>query len=891
MATSIFIGNTIERRGKRLVKTDGKDTIYFLLQDDGVPLGMKVKIEVKNYDLERRESDPYAEISCKVIEVLGNASDPDLAMKSLIVAYDLDKKFSEDAIEEATNFANLYTENLINEEIARGRRDLRELKTFTIDGVDAKDLDDAISIEVLDNGKRRLWVHIADVSHFVTEDTKLDTEALLRGNSTYLPGQVFPMLPTQLSNGICSLNPSEDRLCLSVAIVYDKNCKVITSKIFETVINSDLRADYKSIREYFEDFSDAELLPYQVEKLKKKLPEKYLNLVDELLACRKLYFELREKRMRQGSLDFSFTESKVIFDEDGKVADITARTQTWSEGLIEEFMIAANEAVATHARMKKIPILYRTHDEPEQELLIHFAPLARAQGVDITIPEHPSPKVIADWIEGIKELDVSEMLLTLLLRSLAKARYDAEPLGHFGLALKDYCHFTSPIRRYSDLFTHRAIKNHLAGLSNKNLKRNAQNIADHISQTEVISQYAERDAIKICMAEYMLDKIGEEYVGQITGFCSRGAFIRLANTVEGLAPFEQLGDFFEYDEKALVARGRNSRRVLKIGDEVCVRVAGTSVASASVDFDFVKGQLPGEKYFQKQKAFDYLFKDNNDGHLRRRFRKSGFEDELADEGIVVETLRRLSEEEKKTNQDVEENDFFKNIVDDVDTEIKVNPLKRKRRPYNRKPDDSIFAYGEEREFKYSEVYSRQGNFAPKSKVDRESKFNRDSKFAQEERFDRESKFAGRSKFEQKFKFDKQSKFDNKRSFEKSSKGKKFSKANSLTSGFEKKDKFKQNRNRKKGVYSDASRNYSADFAEFNNVDLSDEINREVKKLKSRSKRKFNSKSGSNSSKGRQSRSRDKFSSSSKFGFGDAKSAKLKNKFTRKNSRISNKKKK
>ncbi len=710
MRTTTFIGNTIERRGRRLVKTDGKERLYFLLKDDGVPLGMKVRVEVKDKDLELREEDPFVNIYCNVVEVLGNASDPDLALKSLIESYELDRAFSDEAIEMADNLALAYDENMINEEIANGRRDLRDLNTFTIDGLDAKDLDDAISIECLDDGKVRLWVHIADVSHFVEEGSSLDKEALDRGNSTYLPGQVFPMLPSKLSNGICSLNPDSDRLCLSVAIVYDRNYKVVSSKIFETVIRSDLRADYKGIREIFSKYKEAELLPYQIDEFKDELPEKYAKLADELLACRKLSFALRDKRLKQGSLDFSFTESKVIFDEDGKIVDIEPRSQTWSEEMIEEFMIAANEVVASHAKIKKIPILYRTHDEPEQELLLSFAPLARTQGISLTIPEHPSPKLISEWIEKIKGLEVSEMLLTLLLRSLAKARYDAEALGHFGLALKDYCHFTSPIRRYSDLFTHRAIKNHIAGQSNRNLKRIAQRVADHISKTEVNSQYAERDAVKICMAEFMLDKIGEKYVGKISGFCSRGAFVKLENTVEGLAPFEQLGDFFEYDEKSLVARGRNSRRVLKIGDEVLVKVDGASVASATVDFSFIKEQLPGEKYFGKKGAFDHLFKGAAETHLRRRFRKSGFDTADNEDVLVVEALRPKSEfYNTDTNKTGVEDDFeLRDILEDDGYKLGSKKLTSKRRPFNRRNDDEIFYYGGERESgKYRESYRRQ----------------------------------------------------------------------------------------------------------------------------------------------------------------------------------------
>lgn len=487
------------------------------------------------------------------------------------------------------------------------RRDLRNLLTLTIDGASAKDLDDAISLTVDDEGLRHLYVHIADVSHYVKADSQLDKEAYNRSNSFYLGETVLPMLPTALSNNLCSLQADTNKLTLTAELVFGERAKLVRSSIYESVIKSDLRATYEDIYAYFKEGELNE--PLQIADLSQddleKMPANYRKLADVICLAKQLANELRQKRIKHGSIMFEVPELEFSFNTEHEPVQANLHQITWANQLIEEFMIAANEVVAAYAKANNIPIAYRTHDKPEAMKFLAFLQLAKSLGANI-------PRSFYRGVQAIKPVDVNiflnsnkdhaaiRTLETLLLRSQAKACYKNKPEGHFGLALKDYCHFTSPIRRYSDLITHRALKNYWHGLSNKHLAKQLGQMCEHISEQERLAMTMERDVDAILSAKYMYKFIGERYTAQVSGIVAHGAFLSLPNAIEGFLPFRDLADHFVFMPEKMAALGLRTHKTLHLGDKIDVELARVDLETYLIDFVALDPYLGVKKPLQKE---------------------------------------------------------------------------------------------------------------------------------------------------------------------------------------------------------------------------------------------------------------------------------------------------
>lgn len=540
---------------------------------NGAVNGQKVVVRIVSYPEGRAAAEG------EVLEVLGHKDDPGVDILSVIRKHQLPETFPDEVTAEADQAPDAITE----EEIVRqGRRDLRDKIIVTIDGEDAKDLDDAVNVERLPNGNYRLGVHIADVGYYVRENSKLDQEAYNRGCSVYLVDRVIPMLPHRLSNGICSLNPQVDRLTLSCEMEFNEHMKVVKHDIFTSVIKTKERMTYTNVRKILEG-EDAELM------------ERYKDLVEVFRTMKELALKLRANRMRRGAVDFDFDEAKVIVDDDGKAVDIVKRDRTIAEQIIEEFMLAANETVAEHFHWLKVPFLYRIHEDPDPEKLQNFMAFAANFGYQIKgrgNSIHPRAlQTLLEDIEGTKEQTV---LSTMMLRSMKQAKYDAESTGHFGLAAEYYSHFTSPIRRYPDLVIHRVIREvlenggALTAERQEYLTARMPDIAQQSSERERVAVDAERDTEQMKKAEYMLDKVGEEFEGIISSVTSFGMFIELDNTVEGLTRLSALtDDYYHFDEQHMALIGERTSKVFRIGDEVKVRVARVNIEDYTIDFELV----------------------------------------------------------------------------------------------------------------------------------------------------------------------------------------------------------------------------------------------------------------------------------------------------------------
>jgi ribonuclease R len=545
----------------------------------GAVTGQKVVVRIVKYPDARS-----AAIEGEVIEILGHKDDPGVDILSIIRKHGLPEGFPPDVMEEAERVPDR-----ISEEDLAGRRDLRDRVIVTIDGEDAKDLDDAVEVVRLPNGHYRLGVHIADVGFYVKEHSALDREAYNRGCSVYLVDRVIPMLPHRLSNGICSLNPQVDRLTLSCEMVFDENVRLVSHEIYPSVIRTKERMTYTNVRKILVD-QDPEVM------------ERYRDLVDMFRLMEELAMKLRGRRMARGAIDFDFPEAKVIVDGNGKPVDIVKRDRSIAERIIEEFMLAANETVAEHFHWLKVPFLYRVHEDPDQEKMFRFIEFAanfgyvvRGRGNKV----HPrSLQTLLEEIEGTREETV---LSTMMLRSMKQARYDAESLGHFGLAAEFYTHFTSPIRRYPDLVIHRIIREVITGggLSDQRLEQLAarmEDIARQSSERERVAVEAERETEALKKAEFMLDKIGEEFDGIISSVTSFGMFVELDNTVEGLIRLSDLDDdFYHFDERHMILVGERTSNIYRIGDEVRVRVARVNVDERNIDFELVDVKERKEK--------------------------------------------------------------------------------------------------------------------------------------------------------------------------------------------------------------------------------------------------------------------------------------------------------
>lgn len=509
----------------------------------------------------------------EVIKILGHKNDPGVDILSITYSMGIPDTFSDKVMEEADKLPNeVSKEEMVN------RRDLRGEVIFTIDGDDTKDIDDAISIEKVGD-HYKLGVHIADVSYYVRKGSALDNEAQERGTSVYLADRVIPMLPHKLSNGICSLNPGVDRLAVSCVMEIDNKGNVIDYDIFESVIHSNIQMTYKNVNKVLEE----NIIPEGYEPYAEKL-----KLMDELASI------LRKNKEDRGYIDFDLDESKIIVDDNGKAIDVTLRNRGTGERLIEDFMIAANETVATHIYYMELPFIYRIHGEPNEEKIQNFMRFVNILGYKVKgDSKEITPKSMQDLLAQLKEKKEFHLLSALLLRSMQKAVYDTNNIGHFGIASKCYTHFTSPIRRYPDTTVHRLLHTYLfePQLDSETInyyEHELPFIAQHSSEMERRSIECERAVDDMKKAEYMMDHIGEEFEGVISSVLNFGFFVELPNLIEGLVRLDSLkGDYYTYDETTFTIRGNKDKRGFRLGDTVKVKVVAASKENRTIDFEVV----------------------------------------------------------------------------------------------------------------------------------------------------------------------------------------------------------------------------------------------------------------------------------------------------------------
>lgn len=510
----------------------------------------------------------------KVVQRLGKLGKPGVDILSIMCEYDLTEDFPIEVLEQVKAIPDT-----LDKKDYKGRRDLRDIKMVTIDGEDAKDLDDAVSIEKLPGGNYLLGVHIADVSHYVKEGTPLDKEAYERGTSVYLVDRVIPMLPRKLSNGLCSLNMKEDRLAFSVMMKINSTGKIIDSEIFKSVINVNERMNYSDVTKILENKDKA-------------LIERYKDLVPDFKLMEKLSNILRKRRTMRGSIDFEIPEAKVVLNKEGKPVEIKKYELTVSNNIIEDFMLAANETVAERFFWLEVPFMYRVHDLPDTEKLEEFSKFIYNYGYKIKGLTQLQPMAFQQLLEDVKGKPEERIISTLMLRSMQQARYSPTNTGHFGLAAQYYCHFTSPIRRYPDLFIHRVMSELIENdykfrneKREKKLRKVSVEGSKHASEKEREAQLAERDSVDLKKAEYMKEFIGETFTGVISSVTSFGFFVELDNTIEGLVRVENIeDDYYVYNEKQYSLIGDRKHKVYKLGDTVEVVLTGVNLETRKIDF-------------------------------------------------------------------------------------------------------------------------------------------------------------------------------------------------------------------------------------------------------------------------------------------------------------------
>ena len=578
----------------RILKHE-KDTVVGIFQNnksfgfvvpDDRSFGTDIFISKKNFGKARDNHKVLVKITKypqngknaegKIIEVLGNVNEAGVDMLSLIKEYNLPSTFPEEVVQEAKKFGDT-----IDEKDIPNRVDFRDKEIFTIDGEDAKDLDDAVRVEKLDNGNYKLEVHIADVSYYVKENSLLDREALIRGTSIYMLGRVIPMLPRELSNGLCSLNEGEDRYTLSCIMEIDQKGNVVSGEVVKGIIKVTKRMSYNDVQAILDG--------------NETVINHYKPYIQQFKNMEELAIILKNRRMEQGYLNLDIPESKIGLDIDGKVVSVGKYETSFANEIIEQFMLSANETIAEKFYWLQAPFIYRVHEKPDiekiQELnkfLINFGLKIKANKDNIY------PKEFAKILEETKGKEEEKVVSNLVLRTLKLARYEAENKGHFGIASKYYCHFTSPIRRYPDLFIHRVISKYLE--ENYDVKENwieehqkqAEDRAKQSSEREKIATKVEREAEDLKKAEYMESRIGEEYEGIVSSITSFGMFVELENTIQGLIRFDDLGDeYFIYDEDRKQLIGEHSNKVYKIGDKVKIRVKKASKILRQIDFEVI----------------------------------------------------------------------------------------------------------------------------------------------------------------------------------------------------------------------------------------------------------------------------------------------------------------
>ena len=558
-------------------KKESKDIFISKKNKNGAKNNSKVVVKIT------KEGTVNKKPEGKVVEILGKIDEAGVDLLSIVKEYKLPYEFPVKVIEEAKSI-----EKEVNKEEIKNRKDFRKEIIFTIDGEDAKDLDDAVNVEKTENETYILSVHIADVSHYVKENSFLDREAIIRGTSVYMLNKVIPMLPKELSNGICSLNEGKDRLTLSVMMEIDKDGNVISADVTKGVINVTKRMSYNGVQ----NLLDIEEKTKQPTIDEMKLYEEYKPYTEQIKLMAELAHILENKRLKQGYLDLDIPESKITLDKNGHAIDVGKYETKFANNIIEQFMLTANETIAEKFYWLEAPFIYRVHESPDQEkisdlnkMLYNFRYKIKGN------KENIHPKAFSDILEKVKGKDEEKVVSNLILRTLKVARYEAENKGHFGIAGKFYCHFTSPIRSYPDLYIHRIISKYIE--DNYNIDKKYEEIekelavkyAETSSEREKTAQKAERDSIDMKKAEYMEDKIGEEYEGIVSGVTEFGLFVELENTVEGLIRFEDLGnEYFEYDEMHKQLIGEQTRTTYKLGDKIKVQVIDANKTSRRIRF-------------------------------------------------------------------------------------------------------------------------------------------------------------------------------------------------------------------------------------------------------------------------------------------------------------------
>ena len=542
-----------------------EDVFVPVERSKGAVSGHKVVCEITDYGKNNRKPEG------KITEILGHVNDPGVDIMSIVKGYELPIEFSEKIMHQAERVASE-----VSEADMAGRRDLRNVQMVTIDGEDAKDLDDAVSL-TKDGTQYQLGVHIADVTNYVQENSALDWEARERGTSVYLVDRVIPMLPHKLSNGICSLNAGENRLAMSCLMTIDEKGEVVSHEIVESVINVDRRMSYTSVKKILEDKDEAEIHEYEA-------------LVPMFELMRELAGILREKRKKRGSIDFDFPESKIVLDKQGHPIEIKPYERNVATKIIEDFMLIANETVAEHFHWMELPFVYRTHDNPDPEKIDKLSTFIRNFGYSIkSRQEEIHPKELQKLLAKIEDTPEEALISRLTLRSMKQAKYTIDCTGHFGLACQYYCHFTSPIRRYPDLQIHRIMKEQLRGrLNEKRIDHyNAllPEVAKHSSEMERRADEAERETDKLKKVEFMERHIGEIYEGVISSITAWGVYVELPNTIEGMIHVSMLpGDYFYYDEETYEMVGQSTDIRYKLGQTLKIRVHATDKILRTIDF-------------------------------------------------------------------------------------------------------------------------------------------------------------------------------------------------------------------------------------------------------------------------------------------------------------------
>ncbi len=576
-----LVGEYIVKDNKAYIQLDNdKLNITVVVPKElslGAVPGHKVLVKVTN----KLQGNTY---NGQILKILGHKTDPGVDILSITAKYNINDEFSEEVMAEVDKLPDE-----VKEEEMIGREDLREEIIFTIDGDDTKDIDDAISIERLENNNFKLGVHIADVSYYVKDNTKLDEEAYNRGTSVYLADRVIPMLPRKLSNGICSLNPNVDRLAMSCVMEIDEKGNVVDYNIFESVIRSKKQMTYKNVNKIMEE---------------NIVPEGYEEFEEKIKDMQELAHRLRKNKIRRGYIDFEIDEPKLIVDDEGLVTDVLVRERGEGEKLIEDFMIAANETVATHVYFMNLPFVYRIHGEPNEEKIQNFLKFIGILGYKVNGKiKEITPIAMQRLLDDLKEKKEFHILSQLLLRSMQKAVYDKTNIGHFGLGSKCYTHFTSPIRRYPDTTVHRLLRTYLfkKDMSEDTIEYwegKLPFLTEHTSERERASVECEREVDQMKIAEYMEKHIGEEHDGIVSSVVNFGLFVQLPNLIEGLIRLDDLkDDRYIYDETTFSLIGQRTKKIYRLGDELHIRVKAASKINHTVDFELApkKGEEDGEK--------------------------------------------------------------------------------------------------------------------------------------------------------------------------------------------------------------------------------------------------------------------------------------------------------